>query len=205
VLVAIRSIRSGRPRVRRPLIFTALLAFGLGVEACTFLVDFVDAPPDGSGADGALDASIDVPDEPIVDASPDAGPQHCDLYKPDGSKNPCTINVGFGPGYYCACHSLNNYAGSPNDLVQCRNDGSVMGATACANGCTNFPQTYRDECDNCAGKTGKYCATQLGYDAEGPRIIIICDKGKAFSVDECVKSGALLGNCTGSPGSAVCN
>lgn len=198
-------MRSGRPRVGRPLIFIGLLALGLVGVACTFLVDFVEAGADGSGADGGLDASLEVGDEPVGDAPLDAGPQHCDLYKPDGSRAPCIINVGLGQGYYCACHSLNNYPGSPDDLVECRTDGSVMASMRCANGCTNFPQTYRDQCDNCTGKTGKYCAAQLGYDASGPRLIIICDQGKAFSVDECSNAGTLTGNCTGTPGSAVCN
>ncbi|MEO6574890.1 MAG: hypothetical protein ABIP89_13685 [Polyangiaceae bacterium] len=176
---------------------------GLLVEGCTFLVDFVEAP-DASGMDGGLvDASLEA-DLPIDDASLDAGPAQCGLYKPDGSKSPCSINLGLGAGYYCACHQLNNYAGSPDDLVQCRTDGSVVGARACANGCANFPETYRDECDNCTGKSGKYCSAQLGYEA-GLRIIIICDRGKTFSVDQCSNAGTLTGNCTGTPGSAFCN
>ncbi len=179
---------------------------GLFVEACTFLVDFVQAPSDGSGLDASPgdDASLDA-NPPIPDAYVDAGPQHCDLYKPDGSKNPCSINIGLGTGYYCGCHVLNNYSGSPDNVVECRTDGSVQRAVLCENGCTNFPNTYRDQCDNCAGKSGKYCAAQLGYDGSTPRLIIVCDMGKIFSVDECSNIGALTGNCGGPAGAAVCN
>ena len=206
MLVVLRSLRRSSPRAARPLLFAGFALFALAADGCTFLVDFVQASAECEGGaclDGG-DASLDVSAESAADAPLDTGPKRCDLYKPDGSRSPCSINLGLGVGFYCACHALNNYGGSPDDLVQCRTDGSVLTATSCANGCANFPQGYRDECDNCVGKSGKYCAPQLGYDG-GPRLIIICDKGKAFSVDECSNGGSLIGNCVGPPGTAACN
>jgi len=171
-------------------------------SACTFLVQFHDAPggacEGGSCTEDATSPEADAfsaPDTgpgvdsgaPEAEAGHDAGADH---YAPCGD---------LANGFYCADDGLHGFVGPAADLVQCQ-DGGVFKVTLCDGGCLPLPAPFPDACNPCPGQPdGFYCGRDLpGFPADNADFLIECQTSNV------VQSVACANGCKSDGTSSSC-
>jgi hypothetical protein len=176
---------------------------------CTFLISFDEVPSDDAGV--AADAKV----EPRPTGEPDTGAAPADSGKDATPAVPVTpacdttfpLNQVKGCGAFiegaqiCADNTgLTAYPGDrTKDVVTCSKAGATC-VRHCA-ACSRLPEGFPDQCDQCVGKDGKYCGTDMGWQPENFRLLVTCTNSRMSAATACSTKGC---DSKGGTGNAAC-